>query len=298
MMQMQPITRETVFSLIPPRRPDSHKGSYGTLMVVCGSACYRGAAVLACGGALRSGVGICCLASVEPVIEAVLARYSECTLLPLPSAVHGGISAKEAIPLLLEKRKTAKAVLVGCGMGNTLDTEQIVTALLADAPCPILIDADGLNAIAGRGDDPASLFAAACRGVILTPHVGEMSRLCGRSVEAIKRDPAAVAAEFAAKWGCTLVLKDSVTHIASPDGSVFRNTTGNAGLARGGSGDVLAGIIASFAAQGLSPTDAAVCGVYLHGAAADDCAARRSMAGMLPSDLTEGLCHVFRDNGR
>lgn len=191
-------------------------------------------------------------------------------------------------------------------MGNTEDTLRIVAHLIGEIPYEmmdgrrrtLILDADALNALSRDPGQAREWIRAAGTPVILTPHIGEFSRLSGLRTEAIKEAPAEVAARFAADWGCVLVLKDAVTHVASPDGRIYRNTTGNPGLSRGGSGDVLAGIIASLAAQGLAPIDAAVCGVWLHGAAADDCAARLSMAGMLPSDLASGLCNVFREHGR
>ena len=291
------ITAELVFDRIPPRARDSHKGTYGFLTAVCGSSSFRGAAVLACAGALRSGAGIVCLASVEPVLQSLTANYSECILLRLPQTDTGGAAAEGSIPALTEKILRSTAVLVGCGMGNTPDTEAITEAVLRRAECPVILDADALNTISVRQDLPA-LLREAKGGVILTPHVGEMSRLCSLPIAQIKAEPARIAAHFAREWSSVVVLKDAVSVVASPDGEVYENTSGNAGLARGGSGDVLAGIISSLTAQGLRPIDAAVCGVYLHGAAADDCAVRLSMAGMLPSDLPQGLCNVFLAHGR
>ena len=164
-----------------------------------------------------------------------------------------------------------------------------VIALLENAVCPVVLDADGLNAIANRID---ILRTAKCR-IIVTPHLGEMSRLCGKSIAALQDDPAGAAKTFAETYGVTVVLKDADTIVASPDGSLFLNTTGNAGMARGGSGDVLAGIIAAFVCQGLSPEHAAACGVYLHGAAGDLAAAGGSMLGMLPSDMIDVLPRLY-----
>ncbi len=293
---VQSVTETLVFQCLKRRKKDSHKGTYGQLLAVCGSSAYRGSAVLACGGALRSGAGIVCLASVEPVLAALMAKHSECILLPLPMNREGGIDASSTLQIA-QRLSRSTALLVGCGMGMTRDTERIVCDVLQNAVCPMILDADGLNVLAAR-EDASALLCSAKAPLILTPHMGEMARLRRCSVEQLKADPCGAAAEYARKWGCTLVLKDAVTYIASPDGTVYVNTTGNPGLARGGSGDVLAGIIASLAAQGMTATEAAVCGVYLHGAAADDCARRLSMCGMLPSDLLEGLCNVFLRNGR
>ncbi len=289
-MQTIPIT-PAVLSLLPTRKKDSHKGTFGTLSVVCGSTRFRGAAILACGGAHRAGCGIVALCSIEKVISPAITRFPECILCPLDENEHGGIAASSLThPEAVLPRSSA--LLVGPGMGNTIETGKIVRALLLHHPAPILIDADGLNALAARGD-MAELFNRAKKPVILTPHVGEFSRLSGLEIPEIKQNPAEIAATYAKTWNVTLVLKDAVTHVATPEGEVFHSTTGNAGLARGGSGDVLAGIIASLLAQGLCAPDAARLGVYLHGAAADLAASRKTMTSMLPSDLFDTLGEVL-----
>ncbi|MBP3701036.1 MAG: NAD(P)H-hydrate dehydratase, partial [Lachnospiraceae bacterium] len=149
-----------------------------------------------------------------------------------------------------------------------------------------------------RTESAARLLSTCAGRLVITPHPGEMAKLTGLSVAQIKETPAPVAREYAAKTGVVVVLKGHRTLIASPDGQMYENRTGNAGLARGGSGDVLTGIIAGLAAQGLSPLDAAICGVWLHGSAADRCAMRKSMMGMLPSDILEDLGQIFLENGR
>ena len=291
------ITEEMVFSLLPPRRSDSHKGDYGTLLALCGSRCYRGAAILSCGGALRSGAGIVCLGSVEEVVSAAVVSHPELTLLPLPADAEGGIDTERCAGQILGRLERSDACLAGCGMGNTPATASLTRMLLGEARCPLVLDADALNALSRMSDRDELLRLRSCP-TVLTPHVGEMARLSGERIADIKASPAAIAARYAEKWGCTLVLKDAVTHIADASGRVWRGEVGNAGMARGGSGDVLAGIIASLLAQGRDASDAAVCGVYLHGAAGDECASRLSMSGMLPSDLLGGLCAVFARNQR
>ena len=277
-----------VKGVFPKRDPLSHKGSYGKLTILAGCERYRGAAALCTGAALRSGAGIVTIASVPPVINAVSAKLYEPVYLPLPQNEKGTLSSL-AVPLLLEQAKAASALLIGCGLGRSEDVAAAVTALLETAVCPVVLDADGLNAIASRID---ILRTAKCR-IIVTPHLGEMSRLCGKSIAALQGDPAGAAKAFAETYGVTVVLKDADTVVVSPDGSLFFNTTGNAGMARGGSGDVLAGIIAAFVCQGLSPEHAAACGVYLHGAAGDLAAAGGSMLGMLPSDMIDVLPRLY-----
>ena len=286
------LTPASVLPLLGRRARDSHKGTYGTALLVCGSVFYRGAASLSAEGALRCGAGIVRLASVDAVVDAVAARLPEVTFLPLPENGTGGISS-HATEAVLDAVSRASAVLAGCGMTNTEDTRVLTENLLLNAPCPLVLDADALNAIAAR---PQVLSCANVTPVV-TPHPGEMARLTGKSVSDLLSDPASAALAFAEEYGCVTVLKSHRTVIASPDGELYENTTGNPGLARGGSGDVLAGMTVGFLAQGKSPLDAAKLAVLLHGLAADRAAAERSETGMLPSDLFPALCSVFREAG-
>ena len=285
---MERLDESFVFASIRPREPDSHKGSYGHVLLAAGSRRYRGAANLAAEGALRAGAGIVTLAAVEPVIAAAAARLPECCLLPCPEGPDGGLGAAAADSLLAARQK-ATVLLMGPGMGNTPDTRALVRALAEGAACTVVLDADALNAAAAMlaaGEllpRPAAGFE-----LILTPHPGEMARLTGLAPAEIAADRPGVAARYAEMWGCTVVLKGHHTLIAAPDGRLWQNTTGNAGLARGGSGDVLAGITAGLAA----------CAVWLHGAAADRCARRLGQYGMLPHDLLADLGAIFAENYR
>lgn len=273
------LSEDFVFSHLPERAPDSHKGNYGKLLAVCGSSRYRGAAVLATLGALRTGVGLYTLAAPEYVVAAVAAHAAEAMYLPLPN---------KSLPLEMEKNTVC---LIGCGLPDTADTAAIVRAGLNRAQA-LVIDAGGLSAIS---HDPELLIRTACP-VVITPHPGEMARLCGETVAQITSHPAETALAFSRRTGTVVVLKGHRTFIAGPDGTLLENHTGNAGLARGGSGDLLAGMISSLWAQGLSPVDAAACGVWLHGSAADRCARRLSMQGMLPEDILQDLCAIFLEN--
>ena len=288
--------RSFIFSLLVPRHPESHKGHYGTLTAVCGSVFYRGAASLSTAAALRCGAGIVRLASLPAVIDACAAVNPECIFLPLPEAEAGSISSKAAddILSLLTHAKGRQTCLIGCGLSLCPDTEELTFRLIRSLSCPLVLDADALNALSKHPD----LLAQASQTPVITPHIGEMARLTGLSVNAITSDLDGTARSFSARYGCVTVLKGHATRVASPDGKLYINTTGNPGLARGGSGDVLAGMIAAFLAQGLAPWEAAVCGVYLHGLAADRCAARLSQYGMLPHDILIDLCEIFRENGR
>ena len=283
------VTEEMIWSRLKPRDPHANKGTYGRLLIVAGSACYRGAASLAALGALRSGAGIVTVASTERVIAAAAAKLYECTYLPLPETAEGSIRFSWEQSAFQQLLRRANACLIGCGMTNCPDTAAWVNAFLSEAKGRLILDADALNAIRGNAE---TLTQAACTPII-TPHVGEMSRLTGCGIDEIKQKPGKIALEIATHLHTVTVLKDSVTYIALPSGILYRNTTGNAGLAKGGSGDVLAGIISGLTAQGLSAEDAAVCGVWLHGKAADLLSSRHAQYSMLPSELPEVLCEIF-----
>ena len=295
------ITEEFVWQAIPPRPRDSHKGTFGAVLAVAGSASYRGAALLAAEGALRTGAGIVTLASVEPVLAAAAARLPECCLCPCIAGAEGGISP-ESIPLI--QRQKATVLLLGPGLGGTAqsaaraaETRVLVQRLLPGFAGSAVLDADGLNAAAqllpylGTLPHPAG-------ELIVTPHPGEMARLTGLSAAEINADREEIARQYAEKWNAVVVLKGSRTVVAAPDGRVCINTTGNPGLARGGSGDVLAGMTAALLACGLPAFEAAACAVYLHGAAADRAAAHSGEYGMLPHDILPQLGRMFAENDR
>ena len=294
------ITEEFVWQNIPRRPRDSHKGTFGSVLAVAGSAFYRGAALLAAEGALRTGAGIVTLASVEPVVSAAAARLPECCLCPCRAGAEGGISP-ENVPLL--RRQKATVLLLGPGLGGTAqsaareaETQALVQQLLPGFAGSAVLDADGLNAAADLLQAEKTLHP---RGeLILTPHPGEMARLTGLSAAVIHADREGTALRFAREWNAVVVLKGAQTVIAAPDGRCRVNPTGNPGLSRGGSGDVLAGMTSALLACGLPAFEAAVCAVYLHGAAADRVAAVRGEAGMLPHDLFAALGTLFAENGR
>ncbi len=277
------ITNELVFRNLPRRAPESHKGSYGKVLAVCGCAKYRGAAALCVCGALRSGAGLVTLAAEESVISTVAQRVMEPVYLPLPD--------EEGLALAAAK---ATVCVAGCGKEADSATAQEMKTALGASLGTVVLDAGGLCSLA---DDKLFLMGLSGR-LIVTPHPGEMARLTGRSIREIEADRGSAALQFARESGAVTVLKGHCTLVATPWGELYENHTGNAGLARGGSGDLLAGIIAGLAAQGLEPWQAAVCGVYLHGLAADRCAKRLSMQGMLPSDVLTDLCAIFLENNR
>jgi len=269
-------------SLLPVRPDDGNKGTFGRALLFCGGETYRGAACLAAEGALAGGAGLIEIASCESVVSLVLSRA--------PSVV-GTVSLPSEIGAYLPLRLTEKAtaVLVGCGSGRSERLCLSLYELLSTPGCPVVLDADALNALALKRETSLERLKAAARPVILTPHPLEFSRLSGLAPDAIAADREGVASRFAREKGVTLVLKGKGTVIASPDGATAVNTTGGSGLAKGGSGDVLAGLLVSLVASGLSPFDAAILAVYLHGAAGDALTKEYSPLGVRPDDLPRAI---------
>ena len=290
----QEITAELVRQMLPDRIADSNKGSYGSVLAAAGSLAYRGAAALCVEGALRGGAGLVYLASVEPVLQLVLSRTPECCACGCRASAVGGIHPQDAAALRSWFTDKHAVLLVGPGLGESAGA--VCKALLGrNSPWSgAVLDADALNALAaGKYTGPLP------DGTVITPHPGEAARLLGTTVEAVQADREAAARRLADEFNCVAVLKGSGTLVAEPAGTVWRNTTGNAGLARGGSGDVLAGLTAGLMAaghrQGRTPAQAAVAAVWLHGQAADLCAKERSMTAMLPTDLFPALGHLLAE---
>ena len=265
------------------RSRNSHKGSFGTAVMFCGSYGMAGAAILAAKAALRSGAGILKAVLCDGIYAPFTASVPEAVCVPLKQTDKGtlppdGIDYEKIL-------SGCSAVLAGCGLGNNADTAEIVKALCENSEIPIVIDADGINALCGSID----IIKKRKAPVILTPHPGEMARLCSLTVADIEADRVGAARKFAAEYGCVLVLKGANTVIATPEGEIFFNLTGNPGMATGGSGDLLSGIIVSLLAQGFPADEAAKAGVYLHGEAGDKAAAKRGERAMLPSDMIKEL---------
>jgi len=275
-----------VRDLMPRRSEISNKGDFGRVLSVCGSRRYAGAAVFAAMGAVRSGAGLVFAALPDCAYAAIGPQLTETPLMALPSNAQGTFSVG-AIPELLLETKKADAIILGCGLGLNGDTREIVKTLVQNAESTVIIDADGINALCNNID----VLREARAPLILTPHPGEMSRLTGVSVAEIQKNRAEIAEDFAKTYGVTLVLKGANTVVAEPGGGVCVNTTGNPGMAKGGSGDLLSGIIAGFAAQGVP--DAAAIGVYVHGLCGDLAAERTSRRGMTPRDCLDALPFVL-----
>lgn len=277
------LNHELVLSLLPDRNPWGHKGNFGKLLLLCGSRGYTGAAFFAAMGALRSGAGLVFLGVPESIYGIEAVKLNEPVIFPLPDA--GGRLSADAVPEILTRLPRMDAVLVGPGLGQSEGTLAVVRAVLEKAECPVVVDADGINVLSAHRD----LLRGRKSPTILTPHDGEFARLGG----VIGEDRMAAAAALAEELGCVVLLKGHETCITDgTDG--YLNPTGNPGMAVGGSGDVLAGVITALLGAGLPPLEAAACGAWLHGAAGDRCAAELGQYGMLPTDMLSALPRLMK----
>lgn len=269
--------------LLPKRKKDTHKGDYGRILLLCGSVGFTGAAELAAKAAARTGSGLIFVGVPQSVYPIMATKLTEPMVFPLPDE-NGKLSAA-AIPEILKRLERCDACLIGCGLGRREGVAAVVHAVLRKASCPVVLDADGINVLSGHID---VVHNAACP-VILTPHDGEFARLGGDlslgRLQAVKT--------LCLQTGATVLLKGHRTLICGDEGC-YVNRCGNPGMATGGSGDVLSGIIVSLLGQGLSPTKAAALGAYLHGRSGDLCAARLGEMSMLPSDMIDALCEILR----
>ncbi|MBR5540621.1 MAG: NAD(P)H-hydrate dehydratase [Clostridia bacterium] len=275
---------ESIKRCFPTRAVDSHKGTYGTLLSVCGSYGMAGAAMLAARAAGRCGTGLVIAALPESIYPIAAAQLPEVVFAPLKA--H---TCADDIQILTPHLQKCTALLIGCGLGNTAATAQLTEALLSRTDGPVVLDADGINAAARH----ISILETAHPPLILTPHPKELARLLGCSVEQVQTNRQAAAQTAAARFDVIVVLKGHRTVIADSNGGMYINETGNPGMAVAGSGDVLAGMIAGLLAQGIPPWDATRCGVYLHGAAGDLAAERLSQRAMLPIDILDELGTLF-----
>lgn len=265
--------------VIRPRRRDTHKGDYGRVLVIGGSVGLTGAPQLAAEGALRVGAGLVSMSAPDCVYPIMAGGLREVMCFPVPSS--DGFCASDALPLLLDRAAKCDAVVLGPGLGRSEQSDRLVLELIAKLESTLILDADGINAAATNIDVLRERKAR----TVLTPHDVEFQRLGGSLAEG----RLAGARRLAADLGAVVVLKGSRSIVAHPDGTAFISHAGNPGMATGGSGDVLAGVIAGLAAQGLSPLDAAAAGVYLHATVGDLAADELGEFGMLPSDLLRKL---------
>ncbi|MCS6801725.1 MAG: NAD(P)H-hydrate dehydratase [Chloroflexota bacterium] len=275
------LTADLARSLLPARPIDGHKGTFGKLLVIAGSARYLGAPLLTVSAALRVGVGLVTLATGRSTYERVGGRILETTYLPLPEDGDGALgdrAAEEVIAAL--ERERYDALALGPGLGRAVATDRFVARLLAAVTLPTVVDADALNAVAGQDNWPA-LLRAHC---VMTPHPGEAARLLRSNVPAVEADRLGSAAALS-RGGAVVVLKGAHTIVANPEGEARFQGEANPALGSGGTGDILTGIIGGLLAQGCRPFDAAMLGVYLHSRAAARWSGRNGDAGLLASDL-------------
>lgn len=259
------IDRAYAKSILPPRKADGHKGNFGKLLVLGGCVGYTGAPYLAASAAEHSGCGLTYLGVPESIWAIEAAKCAGTMPFPLPEA--DGKLCIASLDAMQDKLNACDVIALGPGLGRGKGTEQFVHALLWQARQPMVLDADGLNALAGCAE---RLCERRGRVTVITPHDGEFARLSGRTLEELaSRSRADYACEFAEKYGCCVVLKGHRTLIALPDGTLYRNTTGCSALSKGGSGDVLTGLIASLLCQGMGAAEAAAFGVWLHGRAGE-----------------------------
>lgn len=281
---------EGVSPLIPKRTLNSNKGDYGKVLIVTGSEGMTGAGCLSAMAALRSGSGLVYIGVPASLSIAYDTAVLEAITLPLQDDGKGRLS-NQCTPSLLDRMKGMNALAVGPGLSVSDEIRSVIIQMINRADVPLVIDADALNAIS---KDPAVLLNLKAGGIV-TPHPGEMARLTGHTIKEVQEDRLKVAQSFAMKYGVVTVLKGFRTIVASPDGRIAVNSTGNPGMATAGTGDVLTGIILSLCGQGMNPFDAATAGVYIHGACGDRAVLQKGMHGLIAGDLTDYLPEVMKD---
>ena len=284
------IDYDDVCRCFPKRERNTHKGVFGKLLCICGSLGMAGSATFAGKAAVMSGVGMVEMAVPAEIYPIVAGNLVDPVYVLLNSAKSGTVSAG-SIPLLLEKLKDVTAVMIGCGMGRGKDVTEVVEAVIRHSDVPIVIDADGLNAI----KDDLGVLGEAKAPIVMTPHPGEMARLVGKTNTEVQSQRLEVASSFAMTFGVYMVLKGANTVCATPDGRIMINLTGNPGMSKSGSGDVLAGLLGSLLAQGMGPEEAAASAVHIHGLAGDRAAESYSQHSMTANDIIIEFSEIFSD---
>lgn len=281
-MEIQYLSAANVQRLLPDRQADSHKGDFGRVLLLCGSVSYTGAAALAAMGALRCGTGLVYLAVPERIYEIEAAKLTEPIILPLPDQ-DGMLSAK-AVPRVLQLLPKMDVVLIGPGLGLSEGTDSVLYAVLSSFTGPVIIDADGITMLSSHKD----ILRGRTSPTIITPHPGEFRRLAELGEDRVN------AAVSLAKDLDVVVLLKGHNSVITDGYQCFVNTTGNPGMATGGSGDVLAGMIAGLVGQGIDPLLATAAGAWIHGAAGDICAKEIGQYGMLPTDMLEVIPRLMK----
>jgi len=277
---------------IPVRRKDSHKGDYGRVFVLAGSEGMTGAAYLSCQGALRAGSGLVINGIPGSLNQIMEIKLTEAMTLPLAESKKRSLG-KKARKEILDFSGRCDAVVIGPGLGDADETRALIRELVKKIECPIVLDADGLNALEGK----AILLKKRKFRTVITPHPGEMARLIKKDVSFLQMQRAEIAKKVAKDTGAIVCLKGHRTVVASPDGQVYVNDTGNSGMASGGTGDVLTGMIASFIGQGVDDFSSTVSAVYLHGLAGDIAAREKGPFSMVATDILECLPRAFEKAG-
>lgn len=279
------ISYNTVKNSFPQRHSDTHKGDFGKVFVVAGSKGLTGAGILASKSAVKSGAGLVtlgCSESLNSIFETALYE-----VMTYPVKDVKGVVSFESAQMLVDKANKSDVLVIGCGLGNSDDVSKLIEHVLKNVKVPIVIDADGINALSGN----INILSDVSSPVVLTPHIMEFSRISGITTEEINADRAKAASDFAVKWGVTVVLKSHRTVIADKYGNVCTNLLGNSGMSTGGSGDVLAGVIGSFIGQGIeNPVKSAV---YVHSLAGDLAAEEKGEYGLTPSDIVEYIPYAI-----
>lgn len=282
-MKIESLTHERVLDILPNRNMTAHKGNFGRILLLCGSRGYTGAAYLAAMGALRTGAGLVYLGVPESIYAIEAVKLNEPIVLPLPD--EDGQLAAAAVDEIRTLLLKMDAVLIGPGLGQSKGTLAVLKTVLREFHGPVVLDADGINLLAQH----KFLLRGRTAPTVLTPHEGEFVRIAGD----IGADRRSAAEKLARELGCIVVLKGHGTIIT--DGvTSYRNPTGNPGMAVGGSGDVLAGMVSSLLGQGIVPLEAAAAAAWLHGAAGDRCAEKLGQYAMLPTDLLEELPRLMK----
>lgn len=282
---METITAAFVRQCLPRRDPEGHKGNFGKVLCICGSVGYTGAPIFASRAAVRTGAGLVFLGVPQSVWPVAAVKSDEAMPFPLPETADGKLSLLAEEPIR-QRAAGCDAVLLGCGLGRDWQTDTLVQDLL-NMEKPLVLDADGLNAVS----ENTELLQKRPAVTVLTPHEGEFLRLGGD----LSRGREAAAAEFSQKYGVYLILKGHRTLIADPEGRLAVNNTGNCGMAKGGSGDVLSGMLVSLLGLGLAPMDACCAAVWLHGRAGDLAAADKGERSMTPTDLLEQIPYALKN---
>ena len=273
----------------PKRSPESHKGDFGHALVIAGSAGYTGAAYLASQAALVSGSGLVTLAIGRSLYEVMVTKLTEVMVRPFFETKDFSLSLLAEKELLSFSEK-CNVVVIGPGISQNKETQTLVRNLVAKLNKPIVLDADGINALAAHLD----LLKDVKSPTVLTPHPGEMARLIGKERDEVQKNRKDVALAFASEYNSVLVLKGHNTIVAKPGGECYVNETGNPGMATGGTGDVLTGIIAGFIAQGIAPYPAAILAVYFHGLAGDLAAKEKGFLSLTATDILNKLPDVLK----